>query len=56
MKWSATDEKGFDYAKVQDEGDSRGRFPGWNFSGNMMEKAKELLRRFLLEELGAIQP
>ena len=57
MRWSAVDPKtGFNYAKVQDEGDSRGRFPGWNFSGNMMEKAKELLRKYLLMELGAMTP
>jgi len=55
FRWSALSPEGFDYAKVQDEG-VPGRFSGSHFSTWFKEKAKELLMKHLLKELGAMRP
>lgn len=55
MKWSAIDPKtGFNYAKVQDEGNARIR--GKHYGSFMLRKAKELLRKYLLVELQGMKP
>ena len=58
IQWSAID-KGFDYAKIQDEGGptrGSGYITGKGFSGFMLQKAKEILIKNLTVELQNMQP
>ncbi len=55
FQWSAIDPNtGFNYAKLRD--DIGGKLAPPNFSGFMLQKAKEILTGHLLTELGAMQP
>lgn len=55
FQWSAVDPKtGFNYAKLRDV--LGGRFAPPNFSGRILDIAKELLKTNLRAELGAMQP
>jgi len=55
FQWSAVDPRtGFNYAKLRD--DIGGKIAPANFSGRILAIAKELLRKYLLDELGAMQP
>ena len=55
LQWSAVDPKtGFNYAKLRDE--LGGKIAPPNFSGVLLERAKSLLMKNLLDELGAIRP
>ena len=58
MQWSALDGT-FDYAKIQDEGGLTGTggvIRGKHFSTFMRRKARELLIKYLIQELRAIAP
>jgi len=55
LQWSAVDPKtGFNYAKLRDA--IGGKIAPPNFSGRILAIAKELLMKYLLVELGAMQP
>ena len=55
FRWSAVDpDTGFNYAKLRD--DIGGKTAPPNFSGRILAIAKELLMKYLLVELGAMQP
>ena len=60
MKWSAIKPgTSFDYAKIQDEGGptrGTGFIRGKHYSTFMLRKAKELLIKHLIREIGALQP